>query len=110
LAPDKPASTITARFDSFTRGRFAHPYEDRNITLREGARLQTFNDSYKFAGTQEEIAAMIGNAVPPRLAEIIGKAIFHHLEGWASGETGEISLPINHTLREVNKQLDLFKI
>ena len=36
LAPDKPSATITARFDSFTRGRFGHPYENRNITLREG--------------------------------------------------------------------------
>lgn len=79
LAPDKPAGTITARFDSFTRGRFAHPLEDRNITLREGARLQTFPDTHRFEGTQEDIAALIGNAVPPRLAEIIGRAIVGHL-------------------------------
>jgi DNA (cytosine-5)-methyltransferase 1 len=71
LAPDRPAATITARFDSFTRGRFAHPYEDRNITLREGARLQTFPDSFGFEGTQEDIAAQIGNALPPQLAEAL---------------------------------------
>jgi DNA (cytosine-5)-methyltransferase 1 len=71
LAPGKPASTITAGFDSFTRGRFAHPYDDRNITLREGARLQTFPDSFEFVGTQEEIAAQIGNAVPPVLAHAL---------------------------------------
>jgi len=71
LAPDRPASTITARFDSFTRGRFAHPFENRNITLREGARLQTFPDSFEFVGNQEEIAAQIGNAVPPLLAEAL---------------------------------------
>jgi DNA (cytosine-5)-methyltransferase 1 len=81
LDPDKPASTITARFDSFTRGRFAHPFEDRNITLREGARLQSFDDRFQFQGTQEEVAALIGNAVPPLLAEIVGRALLSHLRG-----------------------------
>ncbi|MGH7641712.1 MAG: DNA cytosine methyltransferase [Candidatus Dormibacteria bacterium] len=78
LDPTKPAATITARFDSFTRGKFGHPFEDRNITLREGARLQTFDDSFRFEGTQEEIAALIGNAVPPLLAEVIGRALLSH--------------------------------
>jgi len=68
LDGNRPANTITARFDSFTRGRFAHPRQDRNITLREGARLQSFPDDHIFYGTQEEIAAQIGNAVPPLLA------------------------------------------
>jgi DNA (cytosine-5)-methyltransferase 1 len=80
LAPDRPAATITARFDSFTRGKFGHPWEERNITLREGARLQTFPDSHKFYGTQEEIAAQIGNAVPPTLAYVFGKALKEFLE------------------------------
>ena len=81
LSPDKPASTITARFDSFTRGKFAHPSEHRNITLREGARLQTFPDDFIFEGTQEQIAALIGNAVPPLLAERICCAVARHLAG-----------------------------
>ena len=75
LAPGKPAATITARFDSFTRGKFGHPTEPRNITLREGARLQSFPDQFRFEGTQEEIAAQIGNAVPPLLAEVLGTAV-----------------------------------
>ena len=80
LALDEPAGTITARFDSFTRGKFAHPVEHRNITLREGARLQTFPDDFRFQGSsQEEIAALIGNAVPPLLAESLGRAIANHL-------------------------------
>jgi DNA (cytosine-5)-methyltransferase 1 len=74
LSPDKPAGTITARFDSFTRGKFGHPKEPRNITLREGARLQSFPDEFKFTGTQEEIASQIGNAVPPLLAETLAHA------------------------------------
>ena len=79
LAPDLPSGTITARFDSFTRGRFGHPWEPRNITLREGARLQTFPDSHKFLGTQETVAALIGNAVPPLLSMEISKSIFEQL-------------------------------
>jgi DNA (cytosine-5)-methyltransferase 1 len=80
LDPEKPAATITARFDSFTRGRFAHPFEDRNITLREGARLQTFPDRFELLGNREEVAAQIGNAIPPKLAKRLGKAIKSHLE------------------------------
>jgi DNA (cytosine-5)-methyltransferase 1 len=75
LHPDEPAATLTARFDSFTRGKFAHPFADRNLTLREGARLQTFPDDFVFEGNQEEVAAQIGNAVPPRLAEVLGVAL-----------------------------------
>ncbi|NKJ02972.1 DNA cytosine methyltransferase [Novosphingobium sp. SG707] len=79
LSFDKPAATITARFDSFTRGRFAHPEQDRNITLREGARLQGFPDDHVFLGTQDEIAALIGNAVPPPLAQAVGAAALRFL-------------------------------
>jgi DNA (cytosine-5)-methyltransferase 1 len=75
LDPSRPAGTITARFDSFTRGKFAHPFVDRNITLREGARLQTFEDSFEFFGSREEIAALIGNAIPPKLAHLVATAL-----------------------------------
>lgn len=79
LAPDRPAATITARFDSFTRGKFGHPSQPRNITLREGARLQSFPDSFAFLGTQEEIAAQIGNAVPPLVASALARAAYSFL-------------------------------
>lgn len=85
LHADEPAATITGRFDSFTRGKFAHPYENRNITLREGARLQTFPDSHVFLGTQEEIAALIGNSVPPLFATRVARALHAHLVGDTSG-------------------------
>ncbi len=81
MSPHEPAPTITARFDSFTRGKFGHPFEPRSITLREGARLQTFPDAFRFLGTQEENAALIGNAVPPLLAEVVGRAARSFLEG-----------------------------
>lgn len=75
MAWDQPAPTITARFDSFSRGRFGHPVLDRTITLREGARLQTFPDDFEFLGTKVEVAKQIGNAVPPALAERIAEQV-----------------------------------
>jgi DNA (cytosine-5)-methyltransferase 1 len=75
LSWDEPSVTLTARFDSFTRGRFAHPVEDRSLTIREGARIQTFPDSFTFEGNREECARQVGNAVPPLLAKHLGEAI-----------------------------------
>jgi DNA (cytosine-5)-methyltransferase 1 len=72
---DQPGPTITARFDSFSRGRFGHPVLDRTITLREGARIQTFPDDFEFLGTKVEVARQIGNAVPPVLAEKVAEKI-----------------------------------
>lgn len=72
---DQPSPTITARFDSFSRGRFGHPQLDRTITLREGARLQTFPDDFEFLGTKVEVAKQIGNAVPPLLAQRLAQEV-----------------------------------
>lgn len=72
---DDVAPTITARFDSFTRGKFGHPDQPRSISLREGALLQTFPMDFTFTGNKVDIARQIGNAVPPILAEEIGKSI-----------------------------------
>lgn len=79
MAWDKPSPTITARFDSFSRGRFGHPVLDRTVTLREGARLQTFPDSFLFFGSKVEVARQIGNAVPPLLAKAIAERIKEYL-------------------------------
>lgn len=73
---DKPASTITTKFYSVSNGRFVHPEEDRAISLREGATLQSFPKSYKFYGSSiDAIARQIGNAVPPQYARQIGLSI-----------------------------------
>lgn len=75
LAWNEPSVTLTARFDSFTRGRFGHPVEHRSLTIREGARIQTFPDNFVFSGNRGEQARQVGNAVPPLLAEVLGRAI-----------------------------------
>ncbi|MDY0090950.1 MAG: DNA cytosine methyltransferase [Flavobacteriaceae bacterium] len=73
---DRPSPTITTKFFSISNGRFAHPEEDRAISLREGAVLQSFPKNYIFKTTSiANTARMIGNAVPPKYAEAIGKAI-----------------------------------
>lgn len=81
MAWDEVAPTITARFDSFTRGQFGHPVEHRSISLLEGALLQTFPEDYTFSGNKVAVARQIGNAVPPRLGEAIGAAVLRALEG-----------------------------
>jgi DNA (cytosine-5)-methyltransferase 1 len=91
LAPDLPAVTITGKFDSFTRGKFAHPYENRNLTLREGARLQTLPDDFEFCGNREEVAAQIGNAVPPLMAEALAQQLAAAL---ARGSTLDVQLAL----------------
>lgn len=71
---DKPAPTITTRFNSYSNGRYGHPEQNRAISLREGAVLQSFPITYKFhSKSQVTIAKMIGNAVPPLLAKRIGQ-------------------------------------
>jgi len=78
---DDVAPTITARFDSFTRGLFGHPDQARSISLCEGALLQTFPLDFMFTGSKIEIARQIGNAVPPKLAKIIGESILDYYKG-----------------------------
>jgi len=74
---DMPAPTLTGRCNSISNGRYGHPDQDRAISLREAAALQTFPDGYIFYGSQKDIALQIGNAVPVRLAEELGKHIIH---------------------------------
>lgn len=82
---NKPSSTITTQFFSFGTGRFGHPEQDRALSIREGAILQTFPRKYKFIPPAspvelKRLGRYIGNAVPVRLGEIIGKSIIKHFE------------------------------
>jgi DNA (cytosine-5)-methyltransferase 1 len=75
---DKPAPTITTRFCSFSNGRFGHPEEDRALSIREGATLQTFPKDYIFkVNSIGQAAKIIGNAVPPEYARRIGEQIIN---------------------------------
>lgn len=77
---DQPSPTITTQAYNFGTGRFGHPEQDRSITLREAALLQTFPRRYRFVRPREPVfmepvGRLIGNAVPPRLAFFIGKEL-----------------------------------
>lgn len=76
---DGQCPTITGGFDSFTRGRYGHPLQNRPLTPREAARLQGFPDEFIFKGTRANIRSQIGNAVPPPLAEAVGVEILRSL-------------------------------
>ncbi|NKI23242.1 DNA cytosine methyltransferase [Paenibacillus dendritiformis] len=72
LSWDKVSSTITGGCLNPSKGRFLHPVEDRTITAREAALLQTFPNDYKFPTdiSKGELAQMIGNSFPPKFSEI----------------------------------------
>jgi DNA (cytosine-5)-methyltransferase 1 len=81
---DDPAPTITTQFYGFGNGRFGHPDQDRAITLREGALLQSFPLDFKFVPLHGRvnfrlIGRLIGNAVPPALGRAIGDEIVSHI-------------------------------
>ncbi len=74
---DKPAPTMTTQCFGFGNGRFGHPSQNRAISLREAALFQTFDSDYKFVESDvliKSVGKMIGNAVPVRLGEIVGKS------------------------------------
>jgi len=75
MKPSEPANTITVKFRSPSSSKCIHPFQDRSITIREAARLQTFEDTFKFAGSNTDISALIGNAVP----SLLGKAIARNI-------------------------------
>jgi len=72
LKSDEPAVAITSNMSKPSSARCIHPFQDRGLTPREGARLQTFPDSYRFEGSLGARRQQIGNAVPPYLAEALG--------------------------------------
>ncbi len=81
---DKVSPTITTQFYSYGSGRFGHPEQDRAISIREGALLQTFPLSYDFGDLPStQLGRQIGNAVPPRLGFVIGEAINKHVKEYA---------------------------
>jgi DNA (cytosine-5)-methyltransferase 1 len=81
---DRPAPTVTTECHGFGNGRFGHPEQNRAISLREAALLQTFPRRYRFVAPDDPITfhhlgRLIGNAVPVRLGRIIARSIRQHL-------------------------------
>ena len=78
---DEPAKTIITRFDTPSSGVYIHPEQNRTITPREAARLQSFDDDYIFYGNKSTVIKQIGNAVPPLLAFYLANVILEISKG-----------------------------
>ncbi|QQG48741.1 MAG: DNA cytosine methyltransferase [archaeon] len=83
IEPDKPSVTLTGNFPYPGSNKCIHPFQDRAITPREAARIQSFPDNFVFIGNKSQIAKLIGNAVPPLLGNVMGKWCRRYLDGTA---------------------------
>lgn len=81
MAWDRPAYTMTTQFQNITTGCFIHPEETRPLTVREGARVQSFSDDFLFKGGLSSKIIQIGNAVPPLLARALARQLTAILNG-----------------------------
>jgi DNA (cytosine-5)-methyltransferase 1 len=93
---DKPSPTMTTQCHNFGSGRFGHPEQDRAISLREAAILQSFPKDYAFVapGAPVEfnnVGRMIGNAVPPKLGFFVGKLLQKHIGGIHGSKSAQVS-------------------
>ncbi len=84
---DEPSSGLTTRCISLSNGRFGHPEQNRAISVREAACLQTFPENFVFHGNLNSKARQIGNAVPVKLAEVFGRHFVEHMRRYENGVT-----------------------
>lgn len=75
LAGDEPSVTLTVNFVHPASNRCIHPVQHRALTAREGARIQSFDDSFEFEGNRTQVVKQIGNAVPPMLGAAIARSV-----------------------------------
>ncbi|MGC2160738.1 MAG: DNA cytosine methyltransferase [Silvibacterium sp.] len=85
LRLDQPASALTTRCISLSNGRFGHPTQARAISVREAAKLQTFDDTFEFSGSLNSMARQIGNAVPVLLAQRLGETFVNKAKERVAG-------------------------
>jgi DNA (cytosine-5)-methyltransferase 1 len=79
---DMPAPVLTTKCTSISNGRFGHPTQDRPITVREAASLQTFPRTFTFVGGIKSTTRQVGNAVPVLLAQRVGEVFVQHLKDY----------------------------
>ena len=78
MLKDRPASALTTRCISLSNGRYGHPTQDRAISVREAACIQTFPRKFTFHGNLNSMARQVGNAVPVEMAGVFGRFIIKH--------------------------------
>jgi DNA-cytosine methyltransferase len=99
-----PAYTISAGFSNVTSGCFTHPIHDRALTVREGARLQGFQDAYEFLGPREAQYRQVGNAVPP----FFMKRLVEHIQGGTTGVSARITSEVLESGRKLPPMVKRF--
>lgn len=80
ISVNKPAPTITSGCTVISKGRYGHPTQNRGLSVREAARLQSFDDDFIFVGNIGEMSLQIGNVVPPKLAQASAKVILEFMK------------------------------
>ena len=102
LAWDRPAITITHYARNPASGRFVHPEQDRGLTMREAARLQSFPDGFEFTGGFDDVFRQIGEAVPPMLSLSVAASTLAALNGeMCSGVEKLVMEPVNDSFAGV---------
>jgi DNA (cytosine-5)-methyltransferase 1 len=107
LSWDKPAITITHYARNPASGRYTHPVQDRGLTAREAARLQSFPDGFQFEGKSDDIYRQIGEAVPPLLSCGVAVSVLIELlsteptDAQLENEIGVVELPISNSYSSV---------
>ncbi|NYD29369.1 site-specific DNA-cytosine methylase [Nocardioides kongjuensis] len=82
---DDTAPVLTTKCTDITNGRYGHPTQDRAISAREAALLQTFPPNFQFLGSLKSVTRQIGNAVPVLVSEAMGVHIVRHLQALDRG-------------------------
>ena len=85
---DDTAPVLTTKCTDITNGRYGHPTQDRAISAREAALLQTFPREFVFIGSLKSVTRQIGNAVPVLVSKAMGEHIVDHLEAGQEGDRG----------------------
>jgi len=102
LAWDRPAITITHYARNPASGRFVHPEQNRGLTMREAARLQSFPDGFEFTGGFDDVFRQIGEAVPPMLSLSVAASTLAALKGEIRAGTEELVMePVNDSFAGV---------
>lgn len=91
---DMPARTVTTYFNNITCGAFTHPEQHRGISVREGARLQSFPDSFQFTGPLARQYRQVGNAVPSLLASRVAETVYELMADAAVDEDLRLSAAV----------------
>lgn len=111
LASNKPAVAVTSNMRKPSSARATHPTQHRGLTVREGLRLQSFDDDFVVLGSRTSQYVQVGNAVPPLLALALGRELLSALRSNTPAEIqaakGRSIVPVSHLRRE-GAQLCLF--